>query len=133
MQFPASKLFIYKSGAHARCVQMEHAGCSPPQPLETLQLSKYICINTSVIICSVEKFHVQRALAPLFLIMLAAASADTLHVPCCIYFCSIICLFNWTPACLIRNKAESWGKYFIPFDLMSSFRCLFSAVHRVHI
>lgn len=55
-----------------------------------------------------------------FLIMLARASADVqwiseLHL----FNCSIICLVNWTPACSIQTKAESWGKYFIPFDLMS--------------
>lgn len=117
--FPVSKLFIYKSEAKARCVQLECAGYSPPQLLETLQLSKCICINTSVINMFSGKVPCSKSTGFSFLIMLAVASADTLHVSCCIYFCSIICLFNWTPACLNRNKAESWGKYFIPFDLMS--------------
>lgn len=47
--FPVSKVILQTSEAQSCCVPLECVGSSPPRLLETLQLSKCICINTSVI------------------------------------------------------------------------------------
>lgn len=80
MLFPVSKLFIHTSEAEARCVQLKCAGSSQPQLLETIQLSKYICINTSVINMFSGKVPCSKSTGFSFLIMLARASADMLDV-----------------------------------------------------
>lgn len=49
MLFQVGELFLNTSEARACCAEEECAGSTQPPLLETLQLSKCICINTSVI------------------------------------------------------------------------------------
>lgn len=80
MLFQVSELFPRTSEARACCVELECAGFSQPRLLETLQLSKYICINTSVINMFCGKVPCSKSTDFSFLIMLARASADVLNV-----------------------------------------------------
>lgn len=79
--FPVSKMFLHTSEAQSCCVPLECVGSSPPRLLETLQLSKCICKNTSAINMFNEKVTCSKSTGFSFLIMLAQTSTGMLCVP----------------------------------------------------
>lgn len=79
--FPVSKVILHTSEAQSCCVPLECVGSSPPQLLETLQLSKCICINTSAINMFNGKVTCSKSTGFSSLIMLAQTSTGMLCVP----------------------------------------------------
>lgn len=79
--FSVSKEILQTSEAQSCCVPLERVGSSPPRLLESLQLSKCICINTSAINMFNGKVTCSKSTGFSSLITLAQTSTGILCVP----------------------------------------------------